>query len=216
MATAVPLRVLTCQSNGSLRSSVDENVAHLRTSLVEVTGLSRSDKIDVVQFPETAFCRYFYRDRADLERYRGAEEAGKGAVFEFCREMALHFEAYVIAGYIEKVAADAEDIYYVALYVVGRDGSLVLNHRKRDLFQADKTWAQPEALPYSTLQMRNVSGQAFTAGLILCQEMLGPHEAMESMSRPNHVGRQFADEKVNVVFFSACWPIGNGKRKLMD
>eukprot|EP01052_Picozoa_sp_SAG31_P000885 SAG31_NODE_27_length_32731_cov_1443.130393_28_plen_236_part_00 len=178
-ATAdLELRVLVCQSDGGLRPSVAENLAAWRTTLVETSGLGRDDEVDVLQFPECAFSRYFYAGRADLAGYDAAEEAGKGAVFAFCAEMALRFGAYVIAGYIEDGGGGAGDehVYHNSLYVVGRDGSLVLNHRKRDLFQPDNTWTQPAPGPYSTLEMRNSSGQAFTAGLILCQEIAGPPE----------------------------------------
>ena len=100
--TVLPLRILTCQTDGALSPSVPENVARWRSTL-HSTELTKSDKIDVVHFPETAFCRYYYRDRSDLEAYGGAEEAGKGAVFAFGSEMAVFFEAYVIVGYAERV-----------------------------------------------------------------------------------------------------------------
>ena len=212
------LRILTCQTNGALRPSVGENLAFWRATLLETTGLGRADRVDVLHFPETAFSRYVYANRADLAGCGAAEEAGKGAVFEFCHDMALHFDAYVITGYIEQSGAGAgcEHLYHNSLYVVGRNGGLVSNHRKRDLFTPDCTWTQPAPGPYSTLVMYNSSGQAFTAGLILCQEIAGPLEDKRSLSREKCVGRQFAAEQVNVIFFSANWTFTNAKRKLRD
>ena len=230
---ALPLRILTCQTDGAIGVSVDENIARWRSTLAG-TKLSSSDAIDVIHFPEMAFCRYYYRDCADLEGWGAVEEAGKGAVFLFGREMALHFNAYVIVGYAEKVVTTAA-VYYNSLYVIGRSGNLAMNHRKRDLFQPDYTWAVPamptpptgeseaavspgpsdpeRPLPYSTLEMCNTDGQSFTAGLILCQEILGPMEGDHTLCR---VARQFATESVSVVFFSNIFPRGNGKNKWLD
>ena len=123
---AVNVRVLTCQTNGALGLSVNENIARWRSTLQE-TGLTRGDNIDVIHFPECAFSRYYYRDCADLESYGGAEEEGKGAVFSFGSELAASFNAYVIVGYAEKAVDGSEGaatgaIFYNSLYVIGRDG----------------------------------------------------------------------------------------------
>merc|ERR1711908_60323 len=93
----VPLAVLTCQTNGALAPSVQENIARWRDSLGmgdssstavsnQTQKLSKADKIDVVHFPETAFCRYYYRGIDDLLQHGAAEEVGKGPVFEFAVE----------------------------------------------------------------------------------------------------------------------------------
>ena len=132
--STLPLRVLTtCQTDGTLEASVSANIARW-SSLLEADELTTAE-IDVVHFPETAFSRYVYSSTEDLTEYGGAEEAGAGPVFAFLRALALKFDCYVIAGFAERDTDAA--CFYNSLYVVNRDGSLLLTHRKIDLFQPD-------------------------------------------------------------------------------
>ena len=63
-------------------------------------------------------------------------------MFAFLRALALKFDCYVIAGFAERDTDAA--CFYNSLYVVNRDGSLLLTHRKIDLFQPDCVWCQPQ------------------------------------------------------------------------
>ena len=72
--STLPLRVLTCQTDGSLGPTVDANIARW-TSILEADELMTAE-IDVIHFPETAFSRYFYSSTEDLTEYGGAEENG--------------------------------------------------------------------------------------------------------------------------------------------
>lgn len=98
---SLPLRVLTCQTDGALGPTVEDNISRW-SSILEADESLTSATIEVIHFPETAFCRYFYSSSEDLTDYGGAEEAGDGAVFAFFRTLALKFDAYVIAGFAEK------------------------------------------------------------------------------------------------------------------
>ena len=76
--STLPLRVLTCQTDGTLEAAVSANIARW-SSLLEADELTTAE-IDVVHFPETAFSRYVYSSTEDLTEYvyGGAEEAGAG------------------------------------------------------------------------------------------------------------------------------------------
>lgn len=208
----VPLRVLICQSNGALGDSIEENISRWRQKLLTPDSRGslsgKNDSLDVIHFPETAFQRYFYRDRSDLEAYGGLEESGQGPIFAFLKELALFFNAYVIAGYAEKT--DSGDTYHNSFYVLGRDGHLLLNHRKKDLFQPDLSWSVPASSSpkYATFPMANTKGHELLAGLILCQELLGftTGEEVRSGDILPNPATQFASDGVQVVFFSCCWP----------
>jgi predicted amidohydrolase len=204
-ASILPLRVLTCQTDGTLGASVSANIARWST-LLEADELTTAE-IDVVHFPETAFSRYIYSSTEDLTEYGGAEEAGAGPVFAFLRALALKFDCYVIAGFAER-DTDAT-CFYNSLYVVSRDGSLLLTHRKIDLFQPDCVWCQPASANYTTLTLTNREGQPFKAGLMLCQELVGPQDGDHSAMLVAH---HFVETSVRAVFFSSCWPMGDGSR----
>ena len=114
----------------------------------------------------------------------------------------------MIAGFAERDTAAG--CFYNSLYVVNRDGSLLLAHRKRDLFQPDYVWCQPAtSANYTTLTLTNREGQPFQAGLVLCQELLGPQDGDHSAKLVAH---HFVKEKVRAVFFSCIWPMGDGSR----
>ena len=65
------------------------------------------------------------------------ERKGEGQNYEFAKEIAIQTKSYVIVGYVEK---DDDKLYNSAL-MVDRSGQLILNHRKKLLFDADKIWA---------------------------------------------------------------------------
>lgn len=204
--SGLALRVLTCQTDGCLGPTVDANIARW-TSLLEADELTTAE-IDVIHFPETAFSRYYYSSTEDLTEYGGAEEAGAGPVFAFLHALALKFDAYVIAGFAER-DTDA-DCFFNSLYVMNRDGSLLMTHRKLDLFQPDHVWCQA-ATPadYTTLTLTNRAGQPVQAGLVLCQELCGPEDGDRSARLVAH---HFVKENVRAVFFSCIWPMGDGSR----
>ena len=209
------LRLLVCQTDGALGASVEENVSRWRARLLGESsnggelGRGENKNLDVVHFPETAFMPYFYSSAEAFEKYGAAEERGKGPVFAFARELALATGAYVIVGYAER--GSGGDLHN-SLYVVGRDGALVANHRKRDFFTPDYVWATPPveagqggAPKYTTLALQTRQGEEFLAGLVVCQELLGPAEQL-GLGRECAVTRQFAAQGVQVMFFSNIWP----------
>lgn len=205
---SLPLSVLTCQTDGAIGSTVQDNITRW-SSLLEADESLTSAVIDVIHFPEMAFSRYYFSSSEDLTDYGGAEMAGDGPVFAFIRNLALKFDAYVIAGFAEQDGTAS--CFYNSLYVVHRDGTLLLTHRKRDLFQPDCTWCQPgDSIHYATLTLTNSAGQPFQSGLILCQELLGPQDGDHSARLVAH---HFVKENVQAVFLSACWPMGDGSHE---
>ena len=78
-----------------------------------------------------ALTGYIFKSKQEIEPF--LEEAGKGETFEFCKKIALQMNCYVICGYPEKG-------FYNSAMVIDRQGTLIENHRKKLLYEADKPW----------------------------------------------------------------------------
>lgn len=206
----LPLRILVCQT-AALSGDVRENIARWGGILA---AYCEEDEIDIVQFPETAFSRYFFRDAADAAP--SMELEGQGPVFHFVSQLAKRLRAYVVCGYMEKrstmkIAAmdgDAElggegkvaqalglgsELHgrvgggYNSLYVVSREGELLReSYHKRHLFQPDCAWCQPGAQDQRlTLQLwSRCKSRDFIVGLINCQEILGDMDDRDAQGGP--------------------------------
>ena len=194
--SARKLRLLVCQTD-----CIDGCVAtNLKRWGANLAAHSMADKVDVVHFGETAFSRYYYRDKEDAAPFM--ETAGEGPIFAFLSALAKRLHAYVAAGYGERTP----DVNYNSLYVIGREGELIRSYRKRHLWQPDYTWAVPGSQDQKvTVQLCDADGVPFTAGLIICQEIVGDMHDKEAPTGPMRV-REESGNGVDLVLYSTCWP----------
>lgn len=128
------------------------------------------DKVDIVQFPEMAFTDYVWKDAEEIKPL--SEEAGKGPIFNFLSTEAIRLGCYVSAGYTEFCRYDSA--VYSSMYVVGRAGELLVNHRKTSLFVPERQWAKPSSADMQTLIMKNTEGVEFKTGFAICKEFALP------------------------------------------
>ncbi len=57
-------------------------------------------------------------------------------------QLAKKLGSYVFAGYPEIVFEEnGTEKYYNSAYLIDREGNLLLNYRKKHLYETDKTWA---------------------------------------------------------------------------
>ena len=98
-------------------------------------------------FPECSFSNYCISKEDALEL---AETKGEGQNYEFARQIAIQTNSYVIVGYVEK----EEDKLYNSALMVDRNGEVILNHRKKLLFDTDKVWAS-EGNSYQVVNVIN-------------------------------------------------------------
>lgn len=102
----------------------------------------------LVVCPEMATTGYLFRD-ADAIRARTETATGPG--FQRLAAVARQHGCYIVCGYAERTDDPAGPLYNSAR-VIGADGTLLCNYRKRLLFPADTTWAQAGDRPYPQLQ----------------------------------------------------------------
>jgi len=185
---------------------IDYNIHHCQKFL---SNFSKEEKIDVILLPETAFSGYMFKDKDDVEPM--LEECGKGAVFKFCSDLAEKKEAYVMCGYCEKfVDSDNNRHNYNSLYVIDRQGNLLLNYRKRQLYKIDHRWAE-EGPSFQTIELINHQGQKFKAAVAICMDLdsLEPYENKDPSIY--ELGTFCRNENVDVVFLSTAWDENEGE-----
>jgi predicted amidohydrolase len=98
----------------------------------------------LVVCPEMALTGYLFPDPAAALQV--AEPAG-GRTYQRFAPLCRAHGAYLVLGYPE---VDGDNLYNAAL-VIGPDGALVYNYRKRLLYELDETWARPGDRPYPLL-----------------------------------------------------------------
>eukprot|EP00928_Gymnodinium_smaydae_P040505 TRINITY_DN27461_c0_g1_i1.p1 TRINITY_DN27461_c0_g1~~TRINITY_DN27461_c0_g1_i1.p1 ORF type:complete len:367 (+),score=47.47 TRINITY_DN27461_c0_g1_i1:40-1140(+) len=215
------MRILVCQT-AALSDDVSENVARWREKLA---AYDEADGIDLVQFPEVAFSRYYFSDLADALPSMEAE--GKGPVFAFLSELAKRLRAYVVCGYMQKAQLDDDNASAAAghsaqkghnsLYLLTRDGDMLRpSYHKRHLFQPDKTWSEPgrQDQPLSFELWSKDQSQKYVAGLINCQEILGDMDDRDAAGGPaarrlrnEPCGTTAGYDGIDIVVYSTCWPL---------
>ncbi len=100
----------------------------------------------IIVCPEMATSGYLFEDaRAITPRC----EPATGGSLPTLRMLAARFGAYLICGYPERVdRPTGPPRLYNSARVIGPDGTLLYNYRKRLLFSADTTWAVDGDTPY--------------------------------------------------------------------
>lgn len=122
----------------------------------------------LVVCPEMATSGYLFTDAAAV---LGVAEAADGPGYQRLAEVARHRRCYVVCGYAERApAVDGGDSdgggsrLFNSARIIGPDGELLYNYRKRLLFDADYAWAAPGELPYPVLETPH---GALTAGICM-------------------------------------------------
>ncbi len=100
--------------------------------------------------PEMAHTGYLFTDPADVRR---VAEPLHGPSFEQLATVAKRYGCTLVSGYPELVEQARTVRLYNSARVIGPDGSLLYNYRKRLLFDADETWALPGDTPYPQLRL---------------------------------------------------------------
>jgi predicted amidohydrolase len=99
----------------------------------------------IIVCPEMALTGYVFPD-ADCAAQ--VAEPAAGRTFEFAARIARSRQAFVVIGYPED--AGNGRLFNSAL-IVGPEGELLYNYRKRLLYESDETWATPGDTPYPLL-----------------------------------------------------------------
>ena len=107
---------------------------------------------------------YTFKNKEDIAPF--VEKVGEGPTYQFCKELALQLNSYVACGYPE---VDG-DKYYNSAIVVDRKGNLILNHRKKHLFETDKTWAS-EGDTFNTFTLTNTKNQTLKFSIAICMDI---------------------------------------------
>ena len=100
---------------------------------------------DLIVCPEMALTGYVF---ADAEAAGKVAEAANGRTLELASKLARVAGAYFVIGYPEAV----EERLYNSALILGPDGALLCNYRKRLLYEADETWAWPGDTPYPWIE----------------------------------------------------------------
>ncbi len=95
--------------------------------------------------PEMAMTGYLFRDVADVRR---VAEPVDGHSFSLLSQLAAARGCTVVCGYPEVASDSGSTRYYNSAWIIGPDGALLYNYRKRLLYDADMTWAAPGNRPY--------------------------------------------------------------------
>jgi protein N-terminal amidase len=196
LSKSLDLKVLICQTNPEFKEP-KKNIEKVRTSLEKY---SSKDEIDVILFPEMAFTGYSFQSVEDALPF--CEEAGRGPVFEFMKELAKKTKAYIMCGYPEKqVAVFSRESLYNSLMVIDRKGNLLHNYRKHFLYETDKKWCK-EGGQFETVELENTKGQKYKAGLGICMD-INPFEFRDPSKY--EFGIFMLTQKVDAVFMACSW-----------
>lgn len=119
-------------------------------ALVALVDEAAAAGASLVVCPEMATTGYLF---SDGNAVRQVAEPARGPGYEALAEVARRRQCYVVCGYAEEAAPGrGKDTGARALYnsarIIGPDGELLYNYRKRLLFDADFAWATPGNVPY--------------------------------------------------------------------
>jgi predicted amidohydrolase len=124
------------------------------STLVQLITVAGESGAELIVCPEMAVSGYLFADAKDAARIA---EPKAGAGLSRLSELARRYGAHVVCGYAERVDEGGATRLYNSARVVGPDGGLLYNYRKRLLYDSDLTWAAPGDTPYPLLERRGVS-----------------------------------------------------------
>ena len=125
---------------------------NMKTVKLSLLKYSKEDGLDVILFPECSFSNYCLSKEDAISI---SEVKGKGQHYQFAKEIANQTNSYVIVGYVEK--EEGSDKLFNSALMVDRKGDVVLNHRKKLLFETDKVWAA-EGDSFQVVEVINTKG----------------------------------------------------------
>lgn len=102
--------------------------------------------------PEMALTGYLFQNAMAVFR---VAEARDGLGYTQLAALAERYHTHIVCGYAElatEPGASSPRLYNSAR-VVGPDGQLLCNYRKRLLYESDTTWALPGDVPYPLLRL---------------------------------------------------------------
>jgi len=100
--------------------------------------------------PEMALSGYLF---SDPQHIRPVAEPAHGPSFEALAALANQYGCTIVCGYPEVVENPDSLRLYNSARIIGPDGTLLYNYRKRLLFDADETWALPGDTDYPQLRL---------------------------------------------------------------
>lgn len=109
----------------------------------------------LVVCPEMATSGYLFADRAAIAPRC---EPALGGGFPTLSALARRHRLYLVCGYPEQTSATRDDgtqppaRLYNSARIIGPDGELLYNYRKRLLYSADTTWASDGDTPYPIIE----------------------------------------------------------------
>jgi len=96
---------------------------------------------DLICFPEMINTGYLWNNPSEIKHHC---ENKIGHTFKIMSKIAKKNKCYISYGFPEN---DNGDLYN-SLNLIGRDGNLLINYRKVNLFSEDENWAKPGNLGY--------------------------------------------------------------------
>lgn len=110
--------------------------------------------------PEMALTGYLF---ADGNAAGAVAESKDGAGLASLGALAVRFEATIVCGYAER----GRGRLYNSARVIGPDGQLVYNYRKRLLYDSDLTWAADGDTRYPLLAMPGLKDAKLSVGICM-------------------------------------------------
>jgi predicted amidohydrolase len=130
---------------------VKGDVAAASEELAALVEQAATQGAKLVVCPEMATSGYLFRDAQAMLPHT---ELMTGPGFQQLAAVARRYGCYVVSGYAERTAdepASSAGRLFNSARLIGPTGELLYNYRKRLLFPADTTWAEPGDQPYPEL-----------------------------------------------------------------
>lgn len=155
------MRIATIQFKGKKGQPEASWQALLR--LIESAGEKGAQ---LIVCPEMALTGYLFTDPENAAR---VAEPAQGEGLRRLGELAARYRTHIVCGYPELAMSPASRVgtrrLYNAARVIGADGALLYNYRKRLLYESDFTWATPGDTPYPLIEL--CSGKILCVGICM-------------------------------------------------
>ncbi len=126
------------------------DLARSRDRLLGLCANAAEQGADLIVCPEMAITGYLFADAADVAN---VAEPTRGPSFLALAKLARQHNCALVCGYPEVVENGSGRLFFNSAWVIGPDGELLANYRKRCLFSADETWASPGDTPYPQVSL---------------------------------------------------------------
>eukprot|EP00026_Physarum_polycephalum_P013757 Phypoly_transcript_14196.p1 GENE.Phypoly_transcript_14196~~Phypoly_transcript_14196.p1 ORF type:complete len:220 (+),score=26.22 Phypoly_transcript_14196:268-927(+) len=137
-----------------------------------------------------------FDNKEEIEPYMEDE---KGPTFEFCREIALKYKAFVAAGYPRIKKGEDQNLYYNSVCFVSPEGELITTYDKSFLYETDHNWAV-EGSGFVTLTIPQWNNKKI--GLGICMD-INPYEFKDSSKF--EFAKYHEQNKTELIIFCSNW-----------